>query len=273
MFGSELSLLPGFSPLERQFVRRYGTLSAPTVRRYLRFKYFASELDQQGVRFDKILDYGCAFGGFGFALARENRRALIYLYEPDSDASRKCQLIAEHGPYPNVRVVDRSALDRERDFSLVLLIHVLEHVEDDLGLLTEIHRLLAPGGHLYLDVPPAHHEHKRSLDDYVGHVRSGYEPAEIADRVARTGFQIVAQPRFAVRKLGRVTAWCARQYARLTRSPDHPLLDFTSLPRLSTRRKAALAGLWPFYRTLMELEAWRRNRTGSIVLLARKQSS
>jgi hypothetical protein len=41
-------------------------------------------------------------------------------------------------------------------------------------------------------------------------------------------------------------------YTALTRSPDHPLLDFGSLPRLPLWKKGALAVLWPFLRLALE---------------------
>jgi hypothetical protein len=75
MFGSELRWVSDFGPLERTAIRIYGSLSAPTVTRYTRFKYFALKFfERRGIRPGKVLDFGCAFGAFGFALAR---RAMV----------------------------------------------------------------------------------------------------------------------------------------------------------------------------------------------------
>ncbi|HEY6066956.1 MAG TPA: hypothetical protein VIY96_12430, partial [Thermoanaerobaculia bacterium] len=82
MFGSELRFVSDFGALERAVIRLYGSLSAPTVTRYLRFKYFALRyLDRHGIRPARVLDFGCAYGAFGFFLARRDPGARIFLYD------------------------------------------------------------------------------------------------------------------------------------------------------------------------------------------------
>ena len=52
----------------------------------------------------------------------------------------------------------------------LLMFEVLEHVEDDVGLLRDIHELLAPGGAVLLSVP-AHQARFSRVDDMAGHFR------------------------------------------------------------------------------------------------------
>ena len=75
-------------------------------------------------------------------------------------------------------------------FSVVLCSDVLEHVRDDDAALREIHRVLRPGGVLFLRVPysdelPATDEW--SVPDEHGHWRN-YSPTDIADRLGALGF-------------------------------------------------------------------------------------
>lgn len=55
-------------------------------------------------------------------------------------------------------------------FDTIILVHVLEHIEDDRAALTHLHSLLAPGGRILIEVPAmpflfSHH------DEMLGHFR------------------------------------------------------------------------------------------------------
>jgi SAM-dependent methyltransferase len=274
MFGSELRWLAEFGPLERIAIRVYGSLSAPTVTRYLRFKYFALRfLDRHGLRPDKVLDFGCAFGAFGFGLARRNPNARVFLYDANAAAAEKCRTIARRGGFANVTVLDEEGLERESGFSLILLISVLEHVQEDQRLLERLREKLAPGGHLFVMVPAAHGHECSEKDHYLRHVRPGYDRAGLLDLVERAGFDIVAEPAYSPRSPSRVLDLLGAAYTSLTRSPDHPLLDFQSLPRLRPWKKAGLAVLWPLYRLALELDAASVGmRSDRVALIARSRA-
>ncbi|MSP60813.1 MAG: SAM-dependent methyltransferase [Myxococcales bacterium] len=73
-------------------------------------------------------------------------------------------------------------------FDIVSLFEVLEHVDDDGALLREIHRVLRPGGQLFLSCPmnPAYWTF---YDQVIGHVRR-YRAGELEQKLARHGFTI-----------------------------------------------------------------------------------
>jgi glycosyltransferase involved in cell wall biosynthesis len=79
--------------------------------------------------------------------------------------------------------------DRHGRIGTILMFEVLEHIEDDRALLGEIHRVLAPGGHLLLSVP-AHMRRFSHTDDMVGHFRR-YERAELDGKLRDAGFDVV----------------------------------------------------------------------------------
>jgi 2-polyprenyl-3-methyl-5-hydroxy-6-metoxy-1,4-benzoquinol methylase len=272
MFGSELRWLPEFGPLERTVIRLYGTLSAPTVIRYTRFRHFAlAFLDRHGIRPRKVLDFGCAFGAFGFALARRDPEAAVFLYDAAPAAAERCRTIASRGGYFRVKVLDEDGLEREDGFDLILLVAVLEHVEKDQELLEQLREKLAPEGYLFVMVPEASGHAGSAADDYHHHVRAGYARAELSGLVERAGFEIVVEPRYSPRGGGWTLDRLASAYAFLTRSPRHPLLDFESLPRLSVWKKAGLAVLWPFYRMALERDASTAGmREDRLALLVRR---
>ena len=274
MFGSELRWVPEFGVLERAVIRIYGSLSAPTVTRYTRFKYFGLPfLRARGIRPAKILDYGCAYGAFGFDLARRYRDSQVFLYDANAAVADKCRTIARRGGFANVAVLDDEGLERESGFSLILLISVLEHVEDDQGLLERLRKKLAPDGYLFIMVPAEHGHECSEKDHYLQHVRPGYERGELVELVESAGLEVVAEPSYSRREPGPPLRLLRGAYTALTRSPDHPLLDFGSLPRLSLWKKVALAVLWPFLRLALELDAASAGmRSDRVALIARSRT-
>jgi SAM-dependent methyltransferase len=80
-----------------------------------------------------------------------------------------------------------------RRFDLVVCAEVLEHVPDDVAVLKEIHRVLAPGGTLAVSVPRRWPERVcwRLSPEYAstpgGHVRV-YRRSELERRLATAGF-------------------------------------------------------------------------------------
>jgi len=103
------------------------------------------------------------------------------------------------GARPNVQVA-KFDLDREapaefvaQPFDTVVCLNVLEHIEDDLFALAQMHRALAPGGKLALLVP-SHQILYGEFDRAVGHYRR-YEKRELAGKLKQAGF-IVCEMKF-----------------------------------------------------------------------------
>jgi SAM-dependent methyltransferase len=75
------------------------------------------------------------------------------------------------------------------NFDVIGSFDVIEHIEDDIGILREIHKALKPGGGLMVIVPQHRFLWSR-VDDLAGHKRR-YIHHEMADKMRRTGFEIV----------------------------------------------------------------------------------
>lgn len=121
----------------------------------------------------RIVDVGCGTGGVIGAL--EGSRLGL---DPSPTA---IEVARERYPGCEFRVEEAAAAaDREGGAAdVVLLMDVLEHVEDDAGLLADATRLLKSGGHLLATVPAdprlwsehdvAHGHHRRyTLSDFAG---------------------------------------------------------------------------------------------------------
>jgi SAM-dependent methyltransferase len=73
-------------------------------------------------------------------------------------------------------------------FDLVCAFDVIEHVEDHVRALAELHRVTTPGGMLLLSMP-LHASHWTTFDELVGHCRR-YDPVELQAMLARQGLAV-----------------------------------------------------------------------------------
>ncbi len=185
----------------------------------MRARFFIRVLETARVpsRGDTVLDVGAGDGWFARELsARFPGLAGVVCW--DSGYSR--EMLAAHpvAASPPIR------FSRERPhqaFSMLLLLDVLEHVEDDAGFLASIVRgSLATGGHALVSVP-AYPSLFGSYDDRLRHHRR-YSPAEARSLVNRSGLQVVRSgglfsSLLAVRA---VQVACERLAGRATPLPD-----------------------------------------------------
>ncbi len=130
----------------------------------------------------QILDYGCGTGGLTSAL---EEFGVVTGVDESEEALSYCR---ERG-MQNVQHI-RSAKDLpDAAFDLVGCFDVLEHFEDDVGLLTELRRTLKSGGILFLTVPAL--SCLWSGEDVVSkHVRR-YRKSDLYVKVRQAGFKIL----------------------------------------------------------------------------------
>jgi SAM-dependent methyltransferase len=126
-----------------------------------------------------ILDFGAGTGQF--ALPLHEQRFKITAVEPDPSMRRD---IASRG----LAVAGSASELAHAAFHLVYSINVLEHIDDDVGALRQLHRALVNGGTLLIYVPafPALYT---AMDAKVGHVRR-YTRASLHEAVNAAGFCI-----------------------------------------------------------------------------------
>lgn len=128
---------------------------------YAVFEYWRSAkvlgyLERSGFRtFGRVLDDGCGGGGMGVSFAEESREVVgIDMSNRFGDAG--VRLAREKG-VANITFVqaDGTRLPfRSGSFDFVLSHAVIEHVADPAAYLQEARRVLAPGGHLFLQTAP-----------------------------------------------------------------------------------------------------------------------
>lgn len=128
---------------------------------------------------ESALDFGAGFGGMYAELARLSQR--VYAFEPDAGARTTA---AQQG-YVSSYTTAAEALSKQ--YGLIGLFDVIEHIEDDTAFLTSLRDALIQGGLLAITVPAfqflwsehdVEHQHfrrynKRSLSKLL--LGAGYE--------------------------------------------------------------------------------------------------
>ncbi len=133
----------------------------------------------------QTLDIGCGNGGISTYFSGSNRHASV-----DIADQRKPPLDG----YEFKLTRDETLPFEDGRFDLVISNHVIEHVEDQMKHLTEIRRVLAPGGCVYLATP---NKSSPIMEGHVGNERvlkyramaplfrrAGFDVAEYGARVA-----------------------------------------------------------------------------------------
>lgn len=130
-----------------------------------------------------VLELGCGQGAVGARLAAIARQRYLGV-EPDaaSFAVAAARVRAAGG---EVLHGDASSVPEGARFDLVCAFEVLEHLEDEEGVLSSWSRLVRPGGHLMVSVPAAP-ERFGAWDEHVGHLRR-YSPERLEEVLRGAG--------------------------------------------------------------------------------------
>ena len=133
----------------------------------------------------RVLDVGAGTGALSehFAAGRE----LVALELSQWCIERMRERFA-HASNVTVKRADFQTLD-ERDFDSITMINVLEHIEDDVGALRDLARLLRPGGRIVIYVPALNWLYS-DFDRRIGHYRR-YSQWRMRELTASAGLRVV----------------------------------------------------------------------------------
>lgn len=221
------------SPLERQQLGLEG-VEAMTYWHRVRFELVARHADAVGAT--HVLDVGAGSGLLGTWLGAE-RPALDYAFTELSDVLR-ARLVDRFG------AASEAAADAPVEAgTVVTLLDVVEHIDDDLGALADLRRRMAPGTHLVVTVPAMQWAYS-GWDIALGHHRR-YSKRTLRSLLHEAGFDRVETsylfpelfPLLVVRRLRRAGGGDAD-------FPDLPSLVEAAGYRVA-RATAATRRAWP----------------------------
>ena len=184
------------SKLLQRLVKGYVYLfGVPEVGFQLRALHF--RMLSRRFEFNSALDAGCGIGLYSFHLASKHPSARVDACDNDPANVEVAKSLANDLGLTNVNIfqADLLQLSQAGEYDLILCVDVMEHVEDDQGLVANLFRALKQRGILYLSVP--HRRHTRRYLKRFGlnwesksHLREGYSESELAELLQDKGFRI-----------------------------------------------------------------------------------
>jgi len=191
--GHEQIYHPCYSRMEKAYIALFGM---PIVGLRIRARNVFC-LIPKNKQYQHILDAGSGSGVFSFALGRRFANARVLGADLLKDAIEASTYIAQRIGATNVEFREASIenLQEKNVFDLILCVDFLEHIDNDLSVLQTLYNAAAPRGILLLHVPALYRRYpvwkKRLNFDVETHVRVGYDPEEIRDKVKQVGFSIL----------------------------------------------------------------------------------
>jgi SAM-dependent methyltransferase len=137
------------------------------------------------------LEIGC---GTGYVLSGVAAGRPDLKLHASEISSRGLPFAAGRVPQAELLQMDARAIPFAAHFDIIGMFDVLEHIEDDRGVLAQAHRALQPGGGLIITVPQHRFLWSR-YDEHAHHVRR-YAADEIAEKVTAAGFRIIMTTSF-----------------------------------------------------------------------------
>lgn len=145
-----------------------------------------------------ILDAGSGFGQYTHFLSRKFPKASIKAVDIKQEQIDDCNAFfkkIKKDDKVRFEWADLTTFNETNRYHLALSVDVMEHIEDDVQVLRNIHSSLKNGGTLIISTPSdlggsdVHHEHESSFIDE--HVRDGYNKLELEQKLRTAGFQAI----------------------------------------------------------------------------------
>ena len=182
--GYEASYFAELSPLE---AKHFWFRSRNRLIVWVLQKYFSSFLKTK-----KVLEIGC---GTGFVLSGIESAypeltlcgSEIFTKGLDFAASRLSDRVS-------LFQMDARSIPFEQEFDIIGAFDVLEHIQEDQIVLTEMYRAVVPDGGIILTVPQ-HPWLWSQADNFAHHVRR-YRAQELGKKVEKVGFKVVRMTSF-----------------------------------------------------------------------------
>jgi 2-polyprenyl-3-methyl-5-hydroxy-6-metoxy-1,4-benzoquinol methylase len=141
-----------------------------------------------------VLDAGCGFGQYSWYILRKFKNSRITGIDISDSHIDKATKFFKKAGYANTefKTADLTIYQSADSYDLVVSVDVMEHIEEDIKVFHNFYKSLHKGGYVLINTPSdqggsdVHHEEDKSFIDE--HVRDGYSPADISEKLSQAGF-------------------------------------------------------------------------------------
>ena len=159
----------------------------------------------------KIMDAGSGFGQYSYHLAIKFKKGIVIGIDINETQIKDCNSFAKAAGLSerlSFRAADLVKFHEADKYDLILSVDVMEHIEEDTEVFSNLYKSLKKGGILLISTPSdmggsdVHQEGEKSFIDE--HVREGYSKKDIEAKLREAGFSQV-NARYSYGKPGKLS--------------------------------------------------------------------
>ncbi len=146
------------------------------------------------------LDAGCGNGAFSFAAYKKGNHVIGVDFDPAK--LKKCEEFRDYLKIDPKRCEFKvfniyKLKELSKEFDQIICFETLEHLKNDKEIISEFSQILKRGGTLHISVPNSerklYYGEKLSQEEDGGHMRLGYNHAELEKILKEFGFEVIGK--------------------------------------------------------------------------------
>ncbi len=147
----------------------------------------------------RVLDAGTGFGQYAYFLLDQFPHVEVTAVDVKADYLARARTFFDQTPHADriaFRQLDLTEpMEQEAVYDLCLSVDVMEHIEDDRAVFRNFRQVLRPGGYVIVNTPSDQGGSgvtEEGEESFIGeHVRDGYPPAELQEKLETAGLEVV----------------------------------------------------------------------------------
>lgn len=223
----------------------------------LRQRYVKKEIKSIFEDGDILYDAGAGFCQYSDYILRKYPKSKVFAVDLKDHYLKEYAQSADDRFY--YKPANLETFTPQKKYNMAIAIDILEHIEDDIAVISHIYDALKPGGVLIISSPSDLDEAARFTAE---HVRPGYNKVELETKLTAAGFSI-AKSYFSYGKFG------AKSWQLLIR---RPLTLFKKSKAYALLLPLYYLIIYPIAELYMQIDLRVNNAQGNgLIVVARKE--